>query len=112
MTSSEVAAVGLMWLVAIYHTLLAGYLVFLAQDRGRLLSAFAFTKGVLGTTLYLVVTEPTWSWYQVIEDELTPLLLATFLFYSLLVTLIIWRSFDLDPPRARVRSLTDRWTNR
>lgn len=105
MTSPELVAISLMYLIAIYHVLVAGWLVFFAERATRLLSAFALTKGVLGGALYLQVANPPWEWYAVVEEEITPVLLLVFLVYSGLVTAVIWRHFDLAAPWNRAGDL-------
>lgn len=99
MTDPFDLAQALAWLVGVWHLLVAGWLVFLADKHTRLLSSIAITKGLLGGTIYLVVRRPPWEWYLPFKDELVPLALLLIAIFSVQVTYLIWRAYDLEAPQ-------------
>ena len=95
------------WWVAIYHMMIGGYLVFISERRSPFILITGLVKGLLGTMVYLVVRDPPWvvtrlPWFEDIGLTLT--LLVMFVF-SIIVTILIWRAFNLDPPNDRIKEL-------
>lgn len=97
----------LAWLVAVWHLLIAGWIVFFAGQRTPLLTTMALVKGCLGGTVYILVRSPPWRWYNTLEWILLPIALVLMLAFSVLVTVLIWRAYQLDRPRQRLRRIVD-----
>lgn len=92
----------LAWLAGLYHLLIAGYLVFLAEERSPLLTTLALLKGSLGGGVYILVTNPPWYGGSTLEWLLLPLTLVLLLAFSILVTVLIFRAYGLADPSSRL----------
>ena len=106
MTEINIALI-IAWWVAVYHMVIAGYLVFLSERREPFIMVTALVKGLLGTLVYLVVRDPPWvvrrfEWAG--DLSLTLTLIVMFVF-SVIVTILIWQAFDLLPPKDRIKQL-------
>ena len=106
MTETTIAMV-IAWWVAVYHMLIAGYLIFLSESRTPFLVIVALVKGTLGVAVYLTVRQPLWMDVHAptLPEIILPITLLLILAFSVLVTRLIWETFDLDPPQQRAREL-------
>lgn len=106
MTEVAIAMI-LAWWVAVYHMLIAGYLVFLSERRTPFVVITGVVKGSLGVAIYIVVRQPLWvdTHTPTVPEVILPLTLLIMLAFSVIVTGLIWRAFDLDPPQKRVKEL-------
>lgn len=93
--------------VAVWHLLIAGYLLAFAERVSKLLLVIGLVKALLGGAIYLVVREPPWAvrYAFFTMDILLPITLALLLVFSFLVTIAIWTAYDLDRPDTRLKAV-------
>lgn len=99
------------WCIAAWNMLVAGYFVFMSGSRDELLLVLALLKGLLGGCVYILVHQPQWVFYEPFKGTLLPFTLFLFLMFSMLVTIVTWRAFGLDPPWTRARKIIDATTS-
>lgn len=108
MTDDVRIAFHLAWLVGAWHLVVAGWLVFFAEKHTTLLSVTAIVKGILGACIYLIVRQPEWAFYTPFRPHLLPLTLVTLFAFSVLVTVLIFKLYDLATPWKRLGQLYHR----
>ena len=95
------------WWIGAYHMAIATYIVFFAERRSPSLIMVGSVKGLLGAAIYIVVRDPPWSSISIIPDIILPITLLVLMMFSIIVTWLIWKAFDLDPPQKRFKELWD-----
>ena len=100
-------AMSVAWWVGVYHMMIGSYLVFISERRTPFVLVTGLVKGLLGTLVYLVVRDPPWVITHIpwIADTVMLLTLIVMFVFSVIVTILIWRAFDLVPPNDRFKEL-------